>query len=73
MSSASIVQDQMMPYQRPVDEVLTAFGVQAHTGLSQSEAQSRLQKYGQNELTTEKPVPAWRKFFAQSDSATATI
>jgi hypothetical protein len=25
----------------------------------------RLERYGKNELTAEKPVPAWRKFLAQ--------
>jgi magnesium-transporting ATPase (P-type) len=33
--------------------------------LSEAEAQARLEKYGRNELTAEKPVPAWRKFLAQ--------
>ena len=34
-------------------------------GLSQSEAQKRLEQFGRNELTAEEPVPAWRKFLAQ--------
>ncbi len=57
--------ERIIPYQSPVAEVLAALGVQAQTGLTQAEAQARLQKYGRNELTAEKPVPAWRKFLAQ--------
>jgi len=33
--------------------------------LSQAEARARLEEYGRNELTTEKPGPAWKKFLAQ--------
>jgi Ca2+-transporting ATPase len=33
--------------------------------LSSGEARARLERYGRNELTAEKPVPAWRKFLAQ--------
>jgi Ca2+-transporting ATPase len=33
--------------------------------LSREEAQARIAKCGRNELTAEKPVPAWRRFLAQ--------
>jgi P-type Ca2+ transporter type 2C len=33
--------------------------------LSDGEARTRLERFGRNELTAEKPVPAWRKFLAQ--------
>ena len=33
--------------------------------MSAGEARARLERYGKNELTAEKPVPAWRKFLAQ--------
>ena len=33
--------------------------------MSDGEARTRLERYGRNELTAEKPVPAWRKFLAQ--------
>jgi len=65
MSTATIEQDQMTAYQKPVDEVLTALNTDAQRGLSETEARARLERYGKNELTAEKPVPAWKKFLAQ--------
>src|SRR5215510_6309973 len=54
----------MNPYQQSIDEVLA--GLQSHrSGLTQSEARDRLRQYGPNELTAERPLPAWRKFLAQ--------
>ena len=69
MSGATMQRDQIASYQPPVDEVLTALGADAGRGLSAEEARARLEGYGRNELTTEKPVPAWRKFFAQFQDA----
>jgi Ca2+-transporting ATPase len=54
----------MDAYQRHVDEVLTAFATGRH-GLSEDEARERVKRYGPNELLAERPVSAWRKFFAQ--------
>jgi Ca2+-transporting ATPase len=65
MNTMTIQPDHIIPYQQPVDEVLTAFGGDARNGLSEKEAQERLNRYGKNELIAEKPVPAWRKFLAQ--------
>ena len=52
-------------YRQPVAEVLGALGTDPVRGLSEEEARSRLTRYGPNELTAEKPVPAWRRFLAQ--------
>jgi Ca2+-transporting ATPase len=52
-------------YQQPVDEVLAALGTDGRRGLSQGEARARLEKYGRNELTAEKPAPWWKRFLAQ--------
>ena len=52
-------------YRLSVDDALTAFATEARNGLSKAEARARLEKYGKNELTAEKPPPAWRKFLAQ--------
>jgi Ca2+-transporting ATPase len=51
-------------YRQPVQQVLTAIATNAELGLSEAEARARLERYGRNELTAEKPVPAWRKFLA---------
>jgi P-type Ca2+ transporter type 2C len=57
--------DQTTAYQQTVEQVLSAQGTDAHRGLSAEEARARLERYGRNELTAEKPIPAWRKFLAQ--------
>jgi Ca2+-transporting ATPase len=54
----------MDAYQKTVDEVLTAFETEPR-GLSEDQVRARFKRYGPNELTAEKPVPAWRKFLAQ--------
>ncbi|MGH9859968.1 MAG: cation-translocating P-type ATPase [Candidatus Acidiferrales bacterium] len=57
--------DQAPAYQQPFERVLAALGTNAQRGLSETEARARLEGDGRNELTAEKPVPAWRKFLAQ--------
>jgi Ca2+-transporting ATPase len=57
------------PYQASVDSVLVALATDAERGLSEAEARARLERDGPNELTPDKPVPAWRKFFAQFTDA----
>ena len=61
--------DQKFPYRQSVDEVLTTLDTDARRGLSDAEARARLDRYGKNELTTEKPIPRWRKFLAQFHDA----
>ncbi|MBN2808523.1 MAG: HAD-IC family P-type ATPase, partial [Deltaproteobacteria bacterium] len=51
-------------YQLEIDEVLTALGTTA-TGLSRSEAESRLKEFGPNELQEKRQVPLWLLFLAQ--------
>jgi Ca2+-transporting ATPase len=55
----------MTAYQQPLDEVVTMLDTDARHGLSDGEARARLDRYGPNELTAEKPMPAWRRFLAQ--------
>ncbi|MGB3386359.1 MAG: cation-transporting P-type ATPase, partial [Pseudaminobacter sp.] len=57
--------DAVEPHLETVEAVLAAFGADAERGLPAMEASSRLARYGRNELTAEKPTPAWRKFLAQ--------
>ncbi len=56
---------QISVYQQSIEQVLVALGTDPQQGLSAAEARARLERHGKNELTTEKPVPAWRKFLAQ--------
>ena len=65
MSASTAEQERLAPYRRPVEDVLAALDADAEQGLSAGEARTRLERYGKNELTGEKPVPAWRKFLAQ--------
>ena len=65
MNAIPIPLNQAKPYLQPPDAVLASLGTDARRGLSQAEARARLDRYGPNELTAEKPVPAWRKFLAQ--------
>jgi Ca2+-transporting ATPase len=44
---------------------VAALGSDAQRGLSSSEARQRLARYGRNELLSEPPMPAWRRFLAQ--------
>ncbi|MFL6171237.1 MAG: cation-translocating P-type ATPase [Ornithinibacter sp.] len=47
------------PFALTADEVLSAVGSDAATGLSATEAASRLASHGRNEITAEKPPSAW--------------
>ncbi len=65
IGSCDFRMDHKEAYQQSVDEVLSAFVTDPRVGLSEKEARARLERYGRNELTAEKPAPAWKKFFAQ--------
>ncbi|MBC7879940.1 MAG: cation-translocating P-type ATPase [Anaerolineae bacterium] len=52
-------------YAQTIEAVLTALVTTAQNGLSEVETDERLARIGQNELSVEDPVPAWRKFLAQ--------
>jgi Ca2+-transporting ATPase len=56
---------ELKAYQMTTELVLGALGSDADQGLSQVEARVRLERYGTNELETQKPVPAWKRFLAQ--------
>jgi len=54
-----------MPYQQSVESVLASLNADFLRGLSATEARTRLERDGLNELTAEEPVPWWKKFLAQ--------
>jgi len=65
MSAPKVQRKRAEAYQQSIDEVLAALGTDARRGWSEAEARERLERFGKNELTAEKPVPAWKKFLAQ--------
>lgn len=52
-------------HERSVADVMAALKSDSVQGLTQAEAERRLKEYGRNELESEKPTPAWKKFLAQ--------
>jgi Ca2+-transporting ATPase len=65
MMDAGVAQDRVQPYRQASTEVLEDLGTDPQQGLSAEEARRRLSRHGRNELTSEKTIPAWRKFLAQ--------
>jgi Ca2+-transporting ATPase len=59
-------QDSPTPaYRQSIEEVVAALATDPRRGLSAADARARLERYGKNEIVSEKPVPAWRKFLRQ--------
>ena len=52
-------------YQQTAEQVIRTLGSDRAGGLSIAEARTRLAHFGLNQLATERPVPAWRKFLEQ--------
>ncbi len=48
------------PHSREITQVLAALETDMDSGLSSEEAESRLEKFGRNELEEEKPISIWR-------------
>ena len=53
------------PHRRHADDVVAELRTDLRRGLTDAEVRSRLERYGRNELATEKPTPAWVRFLAQ--------
>jgi len=64
-TAASETPDPSHWYHDPVDAVAAGLDTSLQRGLTDSEARSRLEQHGRNQLAAEKPVPAWRRFLAQ--------
>src|SRR5262245_17175024 len=52
-------------YQRTAEKLVDALRRDVDRGLTQSEADARLAQYGPNQLASEPPVPAWKRFVTQ--------
>ena len=57
--------DASIAYRQRADDVIAALQSNARRGLSSAEAAARLARAGRNELASEPPIPAWRRFVAQ--------
>jgi P-type Ca2+ transporter type 2C len=55
----------MQAHRQHADDVLAALQTDARRGLTDAEAWPRLERYGRNELATERATPAWARFLAQ--------
>lgn len=53
------------PHSLSADRVLALLSTDPRSGLTEEEAQQRLERYGRNELQEEEPVRAWRRLLAQ--------
>ena len=65
MSAATTPETQVAAYRETVEQVLAALQSHGERGVSEAEAQKRLESFGRNELAAEDAVPAWRRFLAQ--------
>ena len=58
-------EDQLHAYHQTAGEVVKTLATDSERGLTENEVNSRLARYGPNELEAEEVIPAWRKFLAQ--------
>ena len=57
--------DLSIAYRWPVADITAALETDGVRGLTTEEARLRLERFGPNELASEPPPPAWRRFLAQ--------
>ena len=57
--------DASIAYRQPVEDVIAALESDERQGLTSKDAAARLARAGRNELATEPPIPAWRRFLTQ--------
>src|SRR5687768_12599869 len=57
--------DASIAYQLRASDLIGALGTDEQRGLNDEEARTRLAQYGPNELASERPIPAWRRFLSQ--------
>jgi Ca2+-transporting ATPase len=57
--------DLVDPYRLTTTEVAGELATDVRRGLTDDDARTRLTRVGRNELTAERPTPAWRRFVAQ--------
>ena len=65
MSATTTPETYVAAYRETVEQVWAALQSDGERGLSEAEAQKRLENIARNELAAEDAVPAWRRFLAQ--------
>ena len=61
------------PFSQTKENVVNELNTDIKSGLSNTEAQARLQKYGPNSLGEEKTTPLWKRFLSQFADAMVLI
>jgi Ca2+-transporting ATPase len=61
----TVLEEQSAPYLLSVDQVVAGSGADLDRGLTHREAERRLQQFGPNKLTSEKPPSTWAVALAQ--------
>jgi Ca2+-transporting ATPase len=64
MMSSEVLENRSA-YRYPPEDVVAALESDTRRGLTPAEAQSRLQRFGRNELPSAPPFPAWQQFLTQ--------
>ena len=59
------IPDASIAYRQRVEDVIAALESDERQGLTSKDAAARLARAGRNELATEPPIPAWRRFLTQ--------
>jgi cation-transporting P-type ATPase F len=65
ISQADIEASEKNWHTLPPDEVARALTVHPQTGLPDAEVSARLKKFGPNEVTARRAMPAWKRFLLQ--------
>lgn len=58
-------QDSLSWHELEIERVINQLNVEPESGLTETQIQERILKYGRNELETAKPKPIWLKFLLQ--------
>jgi P-type Ca2+ transporter type 2C len=61
------------PYRERPESIAASLETDLARGLTENEAHARLERFGFNELPTEKPTPAWRRLLAQFQDALVVL
>src|SRR5688572_16802187 len=62
---ADTTPDLSIAYRWHIDDLAATLNTDLRRGLTEDDARTRRERFGPNELASERPVPAWRRFLAQ--------